>query len=168
VKPDNDVLLRSLAQTLASDIIPKIPTSYGRADAALMVEILLAVAGDLEGAASRIFEENKALRTLFSKAFGIAKDEKLKKQLLEASETSDDDIRISSLEKSNRKLSALLIALHAYVEGEAEEQISHIEIEVWKFLSAKTMSQMAVVMAIAEGKAMVYQTDESDISTGGC
>ena len=168
MKPDNDVLLRSLAQTLASDTIPKIPTSYGRADAALMVEILLAVAGDLGEAASRIFEENRALRTMFSKASEMVKDEKLRKQLLQASETSDDDIRISSLEESNRKLSALLIQLHEHVEGRAEEQISHIEMEVWKFLSERTMSQMAVVMAMAQGKAMVFQTDELDVSTGGC
>ncbi len=164
MKPDNEVLLRSMAQALAGDIIPQIPTSYGRADAALMVEILLAVAGDLEGAASRIFEENRALRTMFSKAFETVKDERLKKQLLQASETSDDDIRISSLEESNQKLSALLIELHEHVEGKAEEEIRGIEMEVWKFLSARTMNRMAVVMATVEGKAMANQ----DVSTGGC
>ena len=157
MKPDNDVFLRTIAQALASDIIPQIPTSYGRADAAQMVEVLLAAAGDLDIAASRRFDENKTLRNLFSSAADTVTDGQLKQELLEASQTADDDIKISSLEKNNQTLSALLIKLHEHVEELEGEEPERIDKEIWQFLSARTMSRMGVVMAMAQGKSLVFQ-----------
>lgn len=159
MKPDTALLLNSLAREVAVKMVPQLDSDYARADGGLVVELLLAAASDIDTAASRYIEENSKLRSLFSEAGNVVKDEELSQELGQelktAAEEEEQDYKISSLQKKNDELSGLLIRLHARVETLESGEARKIEDAIWNFLSARTFGQLPVAMSIAKAKELL-------------
>ncbi len=159
MKPDTGLLLNSLAREVAVKMVPQLDSDYARADGGLIVELLLAAAGDIDTAASRYIEENSKLRSLFSEASTVVGDEELGQELGQelktAAEEEEQDYKISSLQKKNDELSRLLIRLHARVEVLESSEARKIEDAIWNFLSARTFGQLPVAISIAKAKELL-------------
>ena len=155
MKPDTALLLNSLAGEVAVKMVPQLDSDYARADGGLIVELLLAAAGDIDTAASRYIEENSKLRSLFSEASTVVGDEErgqdLGRELKTAAEEKEQDYKI----KKNDELSGLLIRLHARVETLKSGEARKIEDAIWNFLSARTFGQLPVAMSIAKAKELL-------------
>lgn len=163
MKPDISLLLNSLAREVAVKMVPQLDSDYARADGGLIVELLLAAAGDIDTAASRYIEENSKLRSLFSEASTVVGGQELDQELGQelgqelktAAEEEEQDYKISSLQKKNDELSRLLIRLHARVEVLESSEVRKIEDAIWNFLSARTFGQLPVAMSIAKAKELL-------------
>ncbi len=155
MKPDTGLLLNSLAREVAEKIVPQLDSDYARADGGLIVELLLAAAGDMDTAAARYIEENRQLRSLFSEASSVVGDEELSRELKTAAEEEEQDYKISSLQKKNDEQSGLLIRLHARVEIMDSGEARKIEDAIWNFLSARTFGQLPVAISIAKAKELL-------------
>ncbi len=159
MKPDTALLLNSLAGEVAVKMVPQLDSDYARADGGLVVELLLAAAGDIDTAASRYIEENSLLRSLFSEASSVVGDQELGQELNQelktAAEEEEQDYKISTLQKKNDELSGLLIRLHARVEILESGEARKIEDAIWNFLSARTFGQLPVAMSIAKAKELL-------------
>lgn len=159
MKPDTALLLNSLAREVAEKLVPQLDSDYARADGGLIVELLLAAAGDIDTAASRYIEENSKLRSLFSEAGNVVGgqelDQELGQELKTAAEGEEQDYKISSIQKKNDELSGLLIRLHARVEILKSGEARKIEDAIWNFLLARTFGQLPVAMSIAKAKELL-------------
>ncbi len=155
MKPDISLLLNSLAREVAVKMVPQLDSDYARADGGLVVELLLAAAGDIDTAASRYIEENRQLRSIFSDTRNVVGDEELGQELKTAAEEEEQDYKISSLQKKNDELSGLLIRLHARVEILKSGEARKIEDAIWNFLSARVFGQLPVAMSIAKAKELL-------------
>ena len=159
MKPDLSLLLNSLAKEVAVKMVPQLDSDYARADGGLVVELLLAAAGDIDTAASRYIEENSKLRSLFSEASSVVGDQELNqelnRELKTAAEEEEQDYTIPTLQKKNDELSRLLIRLHARVEILKSGEARKIEDAIWNFLSARTLGQLPVAMSIAQAKELL-------------
>ncbi|MBW2623484.1 MAG: hypothetical protein JRD68_11320 [Deltaproteobacteria bacterium] len=155
MKPDTVFLLNSLAGEVAEKMVPQLDSEYARADGGLIVELLLAAAGDIDTAASSHIEENRQLRSLFSEAASVVADEELGQELKTVAEEEEQDYKISSLQKKNNELCGLLVRLHAHVEILERDGARKIEDAIWNFLSARTFGKLPIVMSIARAKEML-------------
>ncbi|HEU4427506.1 MAG TPA: hypothetical protein VFT98_02035 [Myxococcota bacterium] len=131
MKPDPQRMLEQIAATLAADVMPNVQPRYRQMNVALLAGLALAAREEFERAAARRVEENAALRALFAGAAPVVADASLAQRLREAAAASDADLRISALDASNRALRALLIELHAHVEGLATPAAHALDSAIW-------------------------------------
>ena len=149
MKPDTDFLLRAIATELGKKIYPNIKADYDRANLEQIIQLLVALAEDFDTAASRRIEENQQLRLLFSEKTGFVKDDDLKKRILEAAAGTENDYKISALDKSNQNLFTLLNELLAHVETLEGDEASEVENAIWQSLQMKIMRRVPIIMATA-------------------
>jgi len=138
VKPDVDLTLQRLAESLLVDVAPSIGSDYAKSNTLLSAMMLQSAAEEWDRAAARRVEENRALRALFAKAAGCVEDAALAEQLRAAAQGEDASLRIAALEESNAALRALLIELHARVEALEGPEARRIESAIWDELRAST------------------------------
>lgn len=115
--PAVPAVLAELAGLLVRNGAPEIPEGE-RANALGLSAMLLMLAAEVwDGAAARLVEENRALRTLLGEA------------------GADSDLRVSALTAENDRLRGRLIAVHAEAEarGDAEREAA-----IWAELVAST------------------------------
>jgi hypothetical protein len=134
MRPQADVILKSVGTNLLTKYVPKLGSDNERAEVALMAFLMGAVSEEFDRAAHRRIEENTALRKLFAKSFPVVKDDELKTRLEDASKEKETDWRVSSLDKSNCALIELLIELHAHVEMIGDDQSRDLEKDIWEEL----------------------------------
>jgi len=161
MKPDIDVLLRNLGTHIARQVIPRIDDAYLGADLATIAKLLFGVAADFDHAASRLIEENGALRRLFTKAAPLVEAEGLRAELAAAADGSDADFRISSLDQSNASLRSLLIRVHEHVENLEGEQAAQLEASIWQELSASVQRRLAATLGISGASEVLGASDQS-------
>jgi hypothetical protein len=138
VKPDVPVVLGKVGQALLAQIGPEIRAEYTRSTALVATLLLQCVAEEWERGAARRVEENAALRALFREARAAVADASLRERLREASEGRDDDLRLSTLDRSNDALRGLLVELHAHVEEQEGETARVAETAIWRELRRST------------------------------
>ena len=108
---------------------------YQAASAGAFGLTLLILGEQLDGAADKLTDENKALRELFAAAAPRVGGE-LAERLSAAAAGRDDSLRISALHAGNDALRALLIELHIWVEANDDE--SDLEGAIWAELLRST------------------------------
>jgi hypothetical protein len=96
--PEVPAVLAQLALVVARSALPGVPEAERSSDLNITAMLLHLAAEVWDGAAARLVEENRALRTLLDET------------------GSDDDLRISALKAANDALRAKLIA--AQIEAE--------------------------------------------------
>jgi len=149
MKPSSDFLLRSIAKSLATDIFPQVESRYHQLILKQIIELVVGIAADFDGAAARIIEENAEIRRLFNDAALSVTDNNLKERLEKAANSVEGDYKISGLDKSNQDLTRLLIELHAHVEILEGDESRSIEEAIKQALMMKSMRRLAVVMEVA-------------------
>lgn len=138
MKPDVPVVLGKVAQTLLVQIGPEITSGYAQGSALVASMLLQAASEEWDRAAARRVEENEALRRLFREAHDTVGDPDLERRLAEAGAGSDDDLKLSSLDRSNDALRGLLISLHAHVEELSSAAAREVEQQIWRELRRST------------------------------
>lgn len=138
MKPEVDKVLVGFSGTLIGKIMPHVGLEYVQRDVQLMALALTAMAEEYDRAAEVRFSENRDMRELFAAAAGRIGDEVLSSRLKEAGESSDESLRVSTLNKENARLRELLIELHATVEESEEDGAREIETEIWRTLRSST------------------------------
>ena len=136
MKPDVPAVLAELAGLVARNAVPGVDPAE-RAGALGLSAVLLGMAAEAwDGAAQRLVEENRALRTLLTSAGDRAgRDAWL-------AEGDDDDLRILALSATNARLRAALIDLHAAVERDPSPEARELEAQIWEELRLSTKRRL--------------------------
>jgi len=145
MKPGSVHLLQTIASTLASDIYPRVETSYHQSMLAQIIELLVGIAGEFDQAASNLVEENQKYRDLFRICNEKVMDSALKERLIQAVETTDTDLRVTSLDKANQELTKLLIDLQTHLESIDDEKSRELNESIWQELMMRAMRRLAVI-----------------------
>ena len=138
MKPDGDQLLRVLGSGLMADLAPRLTDDYLQRNAMMTGMLLAAAAEEWERAAARRADENAALRALFADAAPGIGDAALRQRLEEAAGSAAGTLLVSGLERENAELRALLIELHAHVEGLDTDEGRRVEEAIWRELRRST------------------------------
>jgi hypothetical protein len=138
VKPDASKLLEVIAGKLLFEIAPNVQPSYRQSSVGLTGMLLGMVREEFERACARRVEENGALRALFARAATDVADTDLRRRLESAAGGTDASLLVSALEKGNDALRALLIELHAHVEGQDAPWARALDAEIWRELVVST------------------------------
>jgi hypothetical protein len=136
VKPEVDVVLRTMMTKLLLEVAPAVGDAYVRSNVEAMVALLAAAAEEFDRAAEVRVAENRSMRAIFQAASAHVSDGELRARLALAACESDTSLRISDLNASNDRLRALLIELQALVEGRDEEWARQIDAAIWAELRA--------------------------------
>jgi hypothetical protein len=136
MKPEVDVVLRSMMTKLLVEVAPAIGDAYVRSNVESMVALLAAAAEEFDRAAEVRVAENRSMRAILRAAAVQVPDGDLRARLALAAEESDTSLRIADLNASNDRLRALLIELQALVEGSDEGWAREIDGAIWAELRA--------------------------------
>ena len=146
MKPDMQIALQKLSQTMLMQIAPAVGVDYLQRNTALAAIMLQVVAEEWDRAAARRVEENGAMRKLFGEARAVVTDASLGQLLAEEAAGGDINLRIAALDAANKRLRALLIDLHAHVETLATPEARRIEDAIWAELKRST-ERRAILLA---------------------
>jgi hypothetical protein len=138
MKPEVDVVLRSMMTKLLLEVAPAVGDAYVRSNVEAMVALLAAAAEEFDRAAEVRVAENRSMRAIFRAAAEQVSDRDLRARLALAGDENDASLRIGDLNASNDRLRALLIELQALVEGRDEEWARQIDGAIWAELRAST------------------------------
>jgi hypothetical protein len=138
MKPDPKRFLEVAAAHLTMSVAPALGRGYGQSNALVLAGMLLSLGEELDRAAARRVEENRALRAIFAAAAPVVVDGVLREKLVAAAAGEEADFRISTLEASNAAMRGLLIELHAAVEALEGAAARRIEEEIWRELVVST------------------------------
>jgi len=138
MKPEASHALERLMQALLTELMPAVQPAYRQAGVGIQAMMIAAIREELDRAAARRFEENRALRSLFVDAAPAVTDAALRGRLGAAAQGEDASLLVPDLEASNSTLRSLLIELHAHVEGLAGDAARRIEAAIWRELAAST------------------------------
>jgi hypothetical protein len=121
MKPDVDLVLRTLATKLLSEIAPALDDAYVRSNLEVAAALLIVAAEDYDRAAHVRAEENRAIRSLFRKAAPGVDHPGLRERLVAEADGEDASLRVGDLDRSNSRLRALLIDLHTFAEARSDD-----------------------------------------------
>jgi hypothetical protein len=136
MKPEVDVVLRSLMTKLLLEVAPAVADAYVRSNVESMAALLAAAAEEFDRAAEVRVTENRSMRAILREAARHVTDGDLRARLALAADESDASLRITDLNASNDGLRALLIELHAFVEGSDAAWARAIDAAIWAELRA--------------------------------
>lgn len=135
--PEVDVLLRGLVAKLMTEVAPALADRYVRSNVEMMAAMLAAAAEEFDRAAEVRVAENRALRALFADAAREPGAAALADRLAAEAAAADASLRIGDLNATNARLRALLVELHALVEGRrGEAWAERLERAIWGELEA--------------------------------
>ena len=136
--PDLTTVLGGITRTLMMDLAPEVASPYGALTIQLSAGLLAMIAQEADRAAARLSEENEALVQLFGAADTLIADAQLRADLRTAVGARTTSLLVTDLRQDNRRLRALLIRLHAHVEGLENDGARALEQQVWNELVAST------------------------------
>ena len=138
MKPDPSHALERMMQALMGEIAPAVEPAYRKSSVTVQAMVALCIRDEIDRAAARRVEENRALRELFAEAGPVVADAALRERLAAAARGAEASLLVPELEAGNRALRSLLIELHAHVEGLAGDAARRIEAAIWRELAAST------------------------------
>jgi hypothetical protein len=163
MSPDPQSILARFAELLAREFAPPDPAAqpaargpgtaptYEAEQLARGAQLLGAIAHEFDRAAHWRHDENRALRTLFGEAAPLVEVPALAAALREASAAGSadaTDLRVSTLDRDNRHLRALLESLHAWVESSgpaATPAVAALGERIWAELRASTERRRTIL-----------------------
>jgi hypothetical protein len=136
--PDARSVLGYLTELLLASVAPRAQPPYLAGTIGMVGAALAVLTEEWDRAASRLVEENRAIRALFRRAETVNLDGVLAGELRALAGGEDDDLRISALEAANAGLRAALIQLHAAVEAGGDAASQALNEAIWAELSLST------------------------------
>jgi len=136
MKPEVDVVLRSMMTKLLLEVAPAVGDAYVRSNVEAMGALLAAAAEEFDRAAEVRVAENRSMREILRAATERVPEGDLRSRLAVAAEEREASLRITDLNAANDRLRALLIEIQALVEGSDEEWARRIDRAIWDELRA--------------------------------
>jgi len=136
MKPEVDVVLRSMMTKLLLEVAPAVGDAYVRSNVEAMGALLAAAAEEFDRAAEVRVAENRSMREILRAATKHVPEGDLRSRLAVAAEEREASLRITDLNAANDRLRALLIEIQALVEGSDEEWARRIDRAIWDELRA--------------------------------
>ena len=131
MRPPVPLIAAGFSTRMSEEFVPKLE-GFSANNAAMMAAMLQMSSEEWDRAASRLVEENAAVRAILRRASEVLGDP----ALLTAAQGADTDLRISSLEAANDALRRSLTDVHARVEDTAGPQARELERAIWDELRA--------------------------------
>lgn len=107
LRPGGEAVLRGIQRSLATLVLPEVKGQYAVAQVQYALLLLDALAGEWDGAAQRLVDENSALRSALALAADGVRDLSLAAELRAGASSVDADVRISTLIAANDSLRGL-------------------------------------------------------------
>jgi hypothetical protein len=136
MKPEVDVVLRSMMTKLLLEVAPAVGDAYVRSNVEAMGALLAAAAEEFDRAAEVRVAENRSMREILRAAAKHVPEGDLRSRLAVAAEEREASLRITDLNAANDRLRALLIEIQTLVEGSDEEWARRIDRAIWDELRA--------------------------------
>jgi hypothetical protein len=136
MKPEVDVVLRSMMTKLLLEVAPAVGDAYVRSNVEAMGALLAAAAEEFDRAAEVRVAENRSMREILRAATKHVPERDLRSRLAVAAEEREASLRITDLNAANDRLRALLIEIQTLVEGSDEEWARRIDRAIWDELRA--------------------------------
>ncbi len=136
MKPEVDVVLRSMMTKLLLEVAPAVGDAYVRSNVEAMGALLAAAAEEFDRAAEVRVAENRSMREILRAATEHVPEGDFRSRLTVAAEEREASLRIGDLNAVNDRLRALLIELQTLVEGSDEEWARRIDRAIWAELRA--------------------------------
>lgn len=130
MKPGAALVAHELASRFRKDILPEL-TGFRANATAMAAELLDMIGEEWDRAAANLVAENRATRELLRDGASLLG----RPDLAEVAGETDDDLRISALERENARLRTALIDLHAAVEERSDEAARALDDRIWAELS---------------------------------
>lgn len=141
MRPNGEELLRGIQSTLATYVLPEIQSPHVRFELMLATALLGVVAGEWDGAAQRLVDDNAALRGLARRGAealaGGAKAGGLADELRSLAGETDSSLRLSDLSEANQRLRAALARLGPVLEGSDAPRLRELRAAVIEHLRAE-------------------------------
>ena len=123
MRPNGEEVLRGLQASLLTYILPELQSRYAQTEVAITVALLGIVAGNWDGAAQRLVDDNAALRALADRGAdaltGLPQHAELAEALGSLANGSDASVRLSELSAANGQLRAAIAQLGAAAQENA-------------------------------------------------
>lgn len=129
MKPPVAPVAAFLATRMSQEIAPKLE-GFSAGNAGMIGAMLQMMSEEWDRAASRLVEENAAIRVLLRRAAAVLGDASLDAAAAE----DDSDLRVSSLDAANDKLRRTLTDVHSRVEATAGTDARALETGIWEEL----------------------------------
>ncbi len=139
MRPDTPKVLMGIAGTLATQVLPEIQTPIAMQSVTLSAAMLSMVAQEFDRAASRLVEENRAVRALLKDARPVIADASLHGRIdAETSDLTEHDFHVGALQAVNDRLRELLIDVHACIESTPGPDAANLNERIWDELKEST------------------------------
>lgn len=138
MQPDPAKVLETVSMMLIMEFVPQLASSYAQQALAGSATILAVAREEIDRAAARRIEENRALRRLFAVAREVVTDADLAARLAAAAASEEGSFLVSDLDRSNQDLRRLLVRLHVHVEELEGDAARRVEAAIWEELRAST------------------------------
>lgn len=135
MRPTTDELLRGLQASLLTHVLPEVQTDFVRTELMLTYALLGIAAGEWDGAAQRLVDDNAAMRSLAARAAAEIDDASLASDLRSLADETDASIRLSELSAANTRLRGAIARLGVALEGDdgrrdlRDAVIEHLRVE---------------------------------------
>lgn len=136
MNPPVDAVLRDIAQQISEEICPSID-GYHRGTLSMAAVMLSMAADEWDVAASNRVAENRAIRALLKEGAPMVSDDMAARHC-ELASRSDDDLRISALDRANAPLRAALIELQVVLETQPGYDAGALLEKIWSELKVST------------------------------
>lgn len=127
-------VLAEIAGLIGRSLVPGGDPAEIGANLGLSAALIAVAAQRFDGMAHALVEENRAIRPILAEGAGLLGEPGWRA----LAETSDEDLRISALERANADLRGALLALHERVEQAPGVAARALEARVWSELRAST------------------------------
>ncbi len=139
MRPDTPKVLFGIAGQLLVQIMPEVRTPIAGQTLTLSAALLSMVAQEFDRAASRLVEENRAVRTLLADARGVVGEPSLRSRIdAETADLQEHDFHVSALQAVNDRLRTLLTDVHAEIEATPGDVAANLNERIWDELKEST------------------------------
>jgi capsule polysaccharide export protein KpsE/RkpR len=138
MKPDPQAVLGYLTELLLSQVAPKAQPPYLAGTIGMVGTALAVLTEEWDRAASRLVEENRAIRALLRRAETLSLSAELARDLRALAGGDDEDLRLSALDAGNSELRGALIRLQTAIETRKDAAAEALNAAIWSELVAST------------------------------
>lgn len=120
MRPNEQEVLQGIVGALGTYIMPELQTEHAKLEMMLISVVLGSLAGELDGAAQKLVDDNAALRELARRGAGAianGQNSDLAGELRSLADETDASVRLSDLSAANDKLHAAIGRLGVLAEG---------------------------------------------------
>lgn len=116
MRPNSEEILRGVQTSLLTYILPEVQSAYARTELMVVLSLLGIVAGEWDGAAQRLLDDNATLRDLVRRSIdALGAGDALAAELNALVNEADPSLRVGDLVAANGRLRAALADLATHL-----------------------------------------------------